>query len=309
VIKPAHQQFPSYLPFYYKLYCIIRKFKRQTCVRLNERKARKSGPKDIIPDGNNEIIFPAGSIKSNPKEAINKCGVWMDEDLSVPEVEKVAAEIESVKEQLSLKGLRYTSSAGMFIDRTYTPDSEKRKLWENSWVASHSNLRPGLRVLDIGGASTAFVFYLASLGCSVKVIDNDWSCCGMIYNTNYVAKKMGWDIEALDRDISKPVPFADNSFDRVFSICTVEHLTSGVRRSMMREVARVLKPGGIAGFTIDYSPNREVLTADKGLRFGYRDKLFDEIITPSGLSLYGNNDLIDVSNDEGGFLGAFFLKK
>lgn len=309
MIKPKHQQFPSYLPLYYKLFCIIRKFKRQTFVRLNEQKARKTGPKDLIADGDSGLIIPAGSVRSNPKEAINKCAVWMDEDLSVPEVKKVADKIESVKGQLSSRGLRYTSSAGMFIDGTYTFDSEKRKLWENSWIASHAHLLPGLKVLDIGGASTAFVFYLASLGCSVKVIDNDWSCCGMIYNTRYVAKKMGWDIEALDRDITKPVPFADNSFDRVFSICTVEHLTSSVRRRMMQEIARVLKPGGIAGFTIDYSPDREVLIADKGLRFGYRDKLFKEIIDPSGLTLYGNSDLVDVSNDEGGFLGAFFLKK
>lgn len=307
--KPKHQQFPGYLPFYYKLFCMIRKFKRQTFVRLNEQKARRTGPKDIIPDGNSDLIFPAGTVKDNPKKVINKCGVWMDEDLSVPLVKKAAGEIESVKELLRSKGLRYTSAAGMFIDRTYTPDSEKRKLWENSWIASHSQLLPGLKVLDIGGASTAFVFYLANLGCSVKVIDNDWSCCGMIYNTRYVAKKMGWNIEALDRDITKPIPFADNSFDRVFSICTVEHLTSSVRRRMMKEIARVLKPGGIVGITIDYSPGREILTADRGLRFGYREKLFKEIIEPSGLTLYGNSDLIDVSNAEGGFLGAFFLKK
>lgn len=307
--KITSERFPVYLPLYYKLFCIIRKFKRQTFVRLNERQARKSGPKDVIPDGASGLILPPGSVKGNPTESINKCAVWMNEDLAVWQVKKVTGEIESVKEQLRSRGLRYTSSAGSFIERTYTPDSEKRKLWENSWIASHSHLLPGLKVLDIGGASTAFVFYLASLGCSVKVIDNDWSCCGMIYNTNYVAKKMGWDIEALDMDITKPIPFADDSFDRIFSICVVEHLPSSVRRSMIQEVARVLKPGGIVGITIDYSPNREVLLADKGLRFGYRDKLFKEIIDPSGLALCGNSDLIDLSNAEGGFLGAFFLKK
>jgi len=309
VKKLTSDLFPSYLPLSYKLFCILRKFKRQTFVRLNERRARKSGPKDVIPDGINELILPAGSVKNNPPEAINKCSVWMDEDLAVLQVSKAAQEIESVKERLNFKGLRYTSSGGLFIERTYTPDSEKRKLWENSWIASHSELSPGLKVLDIGGASTAFVFYLGHLGCSVKVIDNDWSCCGMIYNTKYVTKKMGWDIQALDRDITKPIPFADNSFDRIFSICMVEHLASSVRRRMMREVARVLKPGGIVGITIDYSPNREVLLADKGLRFGYRDKLLEEIIKPSGLTLYGNSDLVDVSNVGGGFLGAFFLKK
>ncbi len=197
----------------------------------------------------------------------------------------------------------------MFIPGTYTQESEKRKLWENSWVAIHSGVKFGDRVLDIGGASTPFVFYLASLGCSVKVIDNDWSCCGMIYNTRYVARKMNWDIEVFDRNISKPIPFPDNSFDRVFSICMVEHLSSSVRSRMMREVARVLKPGGIAGFTIDYGPDRKVLIADKGLRFGYRQKLFEEIINPSGLSLYGNDDLVDMGTGEDIFLGAFFLKK
>lgn len=307
--KTTSDPFPSYLPLYYKLFCAIRKFKRQTLVRLNERRARKSGPKDVITDGDSELILPAGCARSNPVGAINKCAIWMDEDLSTLPVKKAAEEIESVKTQLSSKGLRYTSSAGLFLERTYTPDSEKRKLWENSWIASHSQLLSGLKVLDIGGASTAFVFYLASLGCCVKVIDNDWSCCGMIYNTNYVAKKMEWDIEALDRDITRPVPFADNTFDRIFSICVVEHLPSSVRRSMMREVARVLRPGGIVGITIDYGPNREVLLSDKGLRFGYKDKLFNEIIKPSGLTLCGNNDLMDVCNNEGGFLGAFFLKK
>ncbi len=131
----------------------------------------------------------------------------------------------------------------------------------------------------------------------------------MIYNTRYVARKMNWDIEVFDRNISKPIPFPDNSFDRVFSICMVEHLSSSVRSRMMREVARVLKPGGIAGFTIDYGPDRKVLIADKGLRFGYRQKLFEEIINPSGLSLYGNDDLVDMGTGEDIFLGAFFLKK
>jgi len=131
----------------------------------------------------------------------------------------------------------------------------------------------------------------------------------MVYNTNYVARKMSWDIEIFDRDVARPVPFPDDNFDRVFSICTVEHLSSSVRRRMMREVARVLKPGGIVGLTIDYGINRKVLISDKGLRFGYRQKLFEEIINPSGLSIYGNDDLIDTGTDEEGFLGALFLKK
>jgi len=305
--KNTKEQFPGYIPLYYRIFCAARKIKRQTCVRINEHKASINGPLDIIPNG--LFVSFNGVAKVNPVGAINKSAYWIKDDLSSPGIRNIADKIELVKDLLRSKSLCYTSSAGMFIPGTYTQESEKRKLWENSWVAIHSGVKFGDRVLDIGGASTPFVFYLASLGCSVKVIDNDWSCCGMIYNTRYVARKMNWDIEVFDRNISKPIPFPDNSFDRVFSICMVEHLSSSVRSRMMREVARVLKPGGIAGFTIDYGPDRKVLIADKGLRFGYRQKLFEEIINPSGLSLYGNDDLVDMGTGEDSFLGAFFLKK
>jgi len=305
--KDSNGQFPVYLPLYYRLFSKLRKLSRQTAVRLNESKAAKSGPQDIIPDG---VFIPTSSLaRNNPVGAINKSAYWLDEDLSTLAISQTADKIEAVKDMLRAKNLRYTSSCGMFIQRTYTPESERRKLWENAWVIYHSKVNAGHKVLDIGGASTAFVFYLASLGCPVKVIDNDWSCCGMIYNTRYVAKKMHWDIQVFDRDISKPIPFGNNSFDRVFSICTVEHLTSSVRRKMMQEVARVLAPGGIVGLTIDYGPDRKVLIADKGLRFGYKQKLFDEIIKPSGLSLYGNDDLVDTGTANDGFLGALFLNK
>ncbi|OGX15639.1 MAG: hypothetical protein A2166_02595 [Omnitrophica WOR_2 bacterium RBG_13_41_10] len=306
--KNKNEEFPNYIPLYYRIFCKIRKLKRQTGVRLNEYKATKKGPIDIIPDGLNAFTSPSGLSKINRKEVINKSGMWIEEDLSSPEIKKVVDNIESLKELLRSKNLRYTSSAGTFVKRMYTPESERRKLWENAWVFYHSQVKAEHRALDLGGASTAFVFYLASLGCSVKVIDNDWCCCGTIYNTNYVAKKMKWDVEAIDRDIARSIPFPDASFDRVFSICTIEHLSSGVRRRMMREVRRVLKPGGIVGITVDYDHNRKVLISDKGLRFGYRHKLFEEIINPSGLSLYGNDELVDIAPEEN-FIGAIFLKK
>jgi len=306
MVKNKKEQFPGYIPLYYRMLCGARKLKRQTNVRINEYRAKKNGPIDTVPDG--VFVSSPGFLKTNPGD-INKSAFWMDKDLLSPKVKDAADRIESVKELLRLRNLHYTSSAGMFARNTYTLQSERRKLWENSWIIAHSGVKPGDRILDLGGASTAFVFYLASLGCSVKVIDNDWSCCGMVYNTKYVAKKMNWDIEICDRDISMPIPFTDNSFDRVFSICTLEHLGSSVRRRMMREVARVLKPEGIAGFTIDYDLDRKVLLADKGLRFGYRQKLFDEIINPSGLSVYGNDDFVDTGTDNDPFLGAFFLKK
>lgn len=306
--KNTKGQFPSYAPLYYRIFCKIRKLKRQTCVRINEYKARKKGPIDIIPEGVSAFTSQGESYKIDSSKFINKSSFWLEEDLSSPEIKIISDKIEAIKDLLRSKDLRYSSSSGTFMPRLYTPESERRKLWENTWILYHSGVKAGHKVLDIGGASTVFVFYLANLGCSVKVIDNDWSCCGLIHNTNYVAKKMRWDIKVFDRSIAKPIPFPDDSFDRVFSICMIEHLSSSVRRRMMREVARVLKPGGISGITIGYDHSWKELISDKGLRFGYRQKLFEEVINPSGLSLYGNDELIDM-NPQDDFLGAIFLKK
>ena len=279
-------------------------------VRLAESAARRSQngiSAEISADGKG-YWRGSKSARLNPAETVNKSSLWLEEDLARTEINAVSQKIETLKEKLKSRGLRFTNTAATFLPRMFYPRSERTKLWENVWTIHHSGVKSGHRVLDVGGASTPFSFYLAEMGCSVAVIDNDWGNCGTIYNANDVAKKMSWDLKAIDHDIAKRWPFPDQSFDRVFSICTIEHLTSQVRRFMMMETGRVLKPGGIAAITMCYDPNHEVLLVDKGLRFGYRDKLEADVIRPSGLSLYGGKELIDF-HEEKGFLGALFLEK
>ena len=302
------ERFPKYIPFYYRVFAKIRKFYRQTQVRFAEDNVRKHGNKELTPDGKVELIADEGTKLLNPTEAINKSAFWIDEDLEKPEFMDIAEKIDAVKGELDAKGLKYTNTAGTFLSRMFYHRSERTKLWENTWIIGNSGVKAGERVLDIGGASTGFSFYLASMGCSVDIIDNDWGNCGTIYNANYVAKQMGWDLKAHDKDVSDPLPFPDDHFDRVFSICTVEHLNAATRRFMMKEVGRVLKPGGIAGLTMCYCNDLEEPLTDKGLRFSFRDKLNEEIILPSGLRIHGNKELIDPDLNKD-FLGALFLEK
>jgi len=301
-------RYPSYVPAYYRTFCLLRKIYRQTIVRIAEARAAKQGPMGIIPDENPRWSEPKEGPIENPKEMINKAAFWIDEDMQLDEIKKISNAIDTLKAKLDSKGLLYTTTAATFLKRMFYPRTEKTKLWENTWTLAHSDIQPGERVLDIGGASTIFVYYLASLGCSVRCIDNDWNNCGIIYNNNYVAKQMNWDLRAIDRDISKPLPFPDNYFDKAFSICVIEHLPSVLRRYMMKEVGRVIKPQGLVALTTDYDHKRKVLLSDKGLRFAYRGKLEDDIIKPSGLKLHGNTEFIDAFENEN-FLGAFFLKK
>ena len=302
------ERFPSYIPFYCRLFVKARKIYRQGMVRERERRASKRRAEDIVSDGEAYRTEPKEKFIANPEYAINKSALWLDEDMARPEIDVLAKEINALKEKLVKRGLCFTTTAATFLSRMFYPKQEKNKLWENAWVIHHSGVKSGNRVLDIGGASTTFSFYLASIGCDIAVVDNDWNNCGTIYNTNYVAKKMGWMLKAYDRDIVKPLPFRDNYFDYVFSICVLEHLSSSLRRFVMKEIGRVLKPSGIVGFSIDYFHNRKVLLTDKGLRFAYRDKLERDVIRPSGLSVYGNKEFIDGDLDKD-FLGTLFLKK
>ena len=302
----ASDKFPAYLPLAPRAFLRIRKLYRQTITRVLEAAAARRPLDPLLADG--EPVMPPGRTGSNPTDAITKCAQWLEEDLRRPDIKAVADQLLALKEELARRGLRFTNTGGNFLPREYHAQFEAGKLWENAWLIRRSGVAPGHTVLDVGGASTLFSFYLASLGCRVAVVDNDWANCGTIFNARYVARQMGWALEALNRDVQRPLPFADETFDRVFSVCVLEHLPSPLRRFLMCEIGRVLKPGGIAGFTMDYDDTRPVLTTDKGLRFAYKPKLERDIIEPSGLSMYGASDWVDACSKES-FLGALFLQK
>ncbi len=300
--------YPPYLPWHYFMFLRVRKGYRQYATRRGERAARKTGPQGIVPDGEGFFVEDDNGFVPNPVDHINRSAIWMDEDLARPDIQAIVNNIDRIKTELTAKDLKYTATAASFVPRMYTEYSEKKNAWENAWCYRYSEAKPGEKILDIGGASTAFNFFLASQGCKVSIIDNDWNNCGIIYNTNYVGQKMGWDIRAYDLEGGRPLPFPDGYFDRIFSICVIEHLTSEARRGLMKELGRVLRPGGTASFSTDYDHGREVLIFDKGLRFAYREKFENDVIKPSGMSLYGNTELIDAFPEQN-FLGAFFLKK
>lgn len=302
------ERYPSYVPLHYRAFLRLRKSWRQPSIRLAEQAARKKTPAGVTADGPGVWAASRHADVPHPRGHINKAAYWVEEDLREREIAKLTGGIESLKSELNGRKLRFTNTAATFLPRMFYPRSERDKLWENAWVLRHAPIEKGMRAMDIGGASTPFSFYLASRGASVAIIDNDWNNCGTLYNADYVARKMGWDLRAFDHDVARRLPFPDGSFDRVYSICTVEHLTTPTRRAMMREVGRVLKPGGIAGITMCYDPDHKVLLVDKGLRFGFRQKLENDLIRPSGLSLYGNTELLDFQ-DEPHFLGAVFLRK
>ncbi|MBO4931478.1 MAG: class I SAM-dependent methyltransferase [Clostridia bacterium] len=97
----------------------------------------------------------------------------------------------------------------------------------------------GCRVLGLaaGGGQQMPVF--AAHGADCTVLDYSER---QLESEREVAKREGYDISIVRADMTKPLPFADNTFDLIFhpvSNCYVEEVLP-----IWRECYRILKPGG-----------------------------------------------------------------
>lgn len=203
-------------------------------------------------------------------------------DVEKTEYRAVCDKIEKVIADLDSRGLKYTTYQAEFSTGWGEGNIWfKRKLWEMSHIAVNSGVRKGHRVLDCGGASSIFSFFLASNGCFVETVDIDWRGHGIVENANKVAREMGWKMHNLAGDMTK-LAYKDETFDRIFTICVLEHLDNDSQIKAVKEMARVLKPGGIMGLTFDYGPSAP------GSRYAGVGEINERIVKPSGLSVMGN---------------------
>ncbi len=295
---------PRCVPLTYRVYLLIKKL-----LRSRAKRRAAASPVSAAPEPDEQEAFTREScLGRQTGPVINKTVTAIDEDLLRPEVAAVVKDLERLKALLDEGGLRTTSAAGSFKKKDLIPLKEKNKLWENAWLLAHAAPAAGEEVLDIGGASTLFSFYLAWRGARVSVVDNDWGLHGLIFNARHVARTMKWPMKVFNRDLCARLPFADRSFDKLYCVCVLEHLSPQVRQQTMAEVHRVLKVGGICALTIDYDAGRCDPGMDRGLRYGYPQKLQRDVLDPSRLGLWGNQMLTD-DGPESFFLGALFLKK
>jgi bisphosphoglycerate-independent phosphoglycerate mutase (AlkP superfamily)/ubiquinone/menaquinone biosynthesis C-methylase UbiE len=104
-------------------------------------------------------------------------------------------------------------------------------------------LPEGATVLGLGCGPARDEIWLAENGCKVVATDNSK---GRITELN---KRIGEEhienISAQVVDIAKPFPFEEGKFDAVFCGLTFHTLTDTETELAVKEIARVLKPGGI----------------------------------------------------------------
>jgi SAM-dependent methyltransferase len=122
-------------------------------------------------------------------------------------------------------------------------------LGQTSWVTTEESAQiPALlaltansSVLEIGCGSGMYALHIAqTIGCDVTGLDiNPLG----IRNANQLALNSGiaGHLRFQECDVSQPLPFADETFDAVFSNDVMCHIPG--RASLLAEIYRVLKPG------------------------------------------------------------------
>jgi ubiquinone/menaquinone biosynthesis C-methylase UbiE len=105
-----------------------------------------------------------------------------------------------------------------------------------------ASIQDGFRVLDLGcGTGTlALLVKRAHRGAEVFGLDADAEALRLART-----KLEGAGVEVrLDRGLASALPYTTESFDRALSSLFFHHLPSGLKVEAMREVLRVLRPGG-----------------------------------------------------------------
>lgn len=108
-------------------------------------------------------------------------------------------------------------------------------------------------VLEVGCGNGRNIIFLSKHGFKTVGID---FCKEPLRDARKIAKqnRILKKIRLLESDISKSLPFRNNSFDIVLDIFGSGTLNKEERRFFQTEVERVLRPGG---FFLIYAPNRK----------------------------------------------------
>lgn len=129
------------------------------------------------------------------------------------------------------------------------------------------------KVLDIGTGHNPLVLYWASLGYAVTALDGSLYGYYQLSNVQRDVERDGHSLQFsyLGGDACN-MPIADNSYDYITAICAIEHIPDDGDIVCMKEIYRVLKPGGKAIVTIEsngvYSEHWMIVPYERGYQSG-----------------------------------------
>ncbi len=167
--------------------------------------------------------------------------------------------------------------------------------WEYPWAVTNAQLRQGMRALDAGSGGSPFPLYLAELGVECYATDPglDHARPSDTFRhrvTSWLGISTAWHLSpsAVKRRMSAPVAytgqsiqtmgFPDAFFHRVFCLSVIEHIPKADWGLCMKQLARIVKPGGRLLLTLDMS------TPDADAR------VYEQLLAACPLEPLGNVD-------------------
>ncbi len=100
-------------------------------------------------------------------------------------------------------------------------------------------ITPGIELLEVGFGRGEFLYHCAKLGAKVSAID--YSPAALEIARQTMAEFPDTDLRTAD---CRDLPFDSDSFDRIYSGDVLEHVNLNDGITMLREMQRVLRPGG-----------------------------------------------------------------
>lgn len=155
------------------------------------------------------------------------------------------------------------------------------RTFEYPWAFDVGQLRPGMKVLEIGGSLAGFQFVLDQFGCEVVNVDPGleargvgWPCDKKTMTRLNVFFHTQVDLRNTTVERAK---LADGEFDRAYSISVIEHLPAEDLANVMSHVFRSLKPGGLFILTVDLFLNIQPFCSHRINKYGTNQNICELI--------------------------------
>jgi SAM-dependent methyltransferase len=192
-------------------------------------------------------------------------------------------------------GLRFYAFTSAFGAGRFLPRYDFFRFLEHGLMYEHLDLRSENRVLDVGAGYSIFPLFLASQRqYEVHIIDNEAALPGVKAFHERKLKKLGLMKElhegkvAVELQDARRLSYPAASFDRIVCISMINVVPQAGDSEIMKEIGRVLRPGGLAIVSFPYGPAYEERPSAPWCPYFTRTydeaAIDDRLLAPSGLS-------------------------
>jgi len=190
-----------------------------------------------------------------------------------------------------------------YLDKVFDGDKiylSNFRDWDFEQILKYGEFKLEDVILDTGALQSYFSIFLASLVKLVVTTDNMAWAKRAYYKQSKLTSPKEWmrqveiksqgKVRAEVADICN-LQYDDNSFDKVLSISTIEHINNDFKA--MSEMIRVLKPNGLLLLTTEYNSERtkEYSEIDDSYMRIYDKEKIDKLCSGLNIEIRKTNDL------------------